>query len=170
MLTLMCAFSNHDTLASKVFFANTSQFLALPSFRGTGLNVTGFRTDQTFNNRLIAVQDVHSFSPTVTNEIRVGYALNTNTTIPQEPVSDVEVGISRLNSSELPGLSLIRIAPAVGGAIIGTPTNILPAKPFVATLADSLTMLRRRHTLSTGLEIRYNGVNFAAQNFTRRPD
>jgi len=58
----------------------------------------------------------------------------------------------------------------VGGAIIGTPTNILPAKPFVATLADSLTMLRRRHTLSTGLEIRYNGVNFAAQNFTRRPD
>jgi len=51
MLTLMCAFSNHDTLASKVFFANTSQFLALPSFRGTGPNVTGFGKDQTFNKR-----------------------------------------------------------------------------------------------------------------------
>jgi hypothetical protein len=159
--------SNHDLLAAKFFFANTSQFLALPSFRGTGPNVPGFGTDQTFNNRLIAIQDVHSFSPTVTNEIRVGYALNTNTTSPQEPVTDADVGISRPNSSELPGLSLIRIAPAAGGVSIGTPTSIIPAKPFVGTLADSLTMLRGRHTLTTGTEIRYNGVNFTAQNFTR---
>src|SRR5690242_10535335 len=104
--------SSHNSLAAKFFLANTSQFLALPSFRGTGPNVPGFGTDQTFNNRLIAIQDVHSFSPTVTNEFRIGYALNINTTIPQEPVTDAEVGISRPNSSELPGLSLIRIGPA----------------------------------------------------------
>ena len=159
--------SVHNSLAVRFFFANTSQFLALPSFRGAGPNVPGFGTDQTFNNRLIAIQDDHSFSPTVTNQFRIGYTLNTNTTIPQEPVTDAEVGISRPNSSELPGLSLIRIAPAAGGVIIGTPTSIAPAKPFVGTLADSLTMLRGRHTLSTGMEIRYNGVNFTAQNFTR---
>src|SRR5215472_10142740 len=97
-------------------------------------------------------QDIHSFSPTVTNELRIGYALNTNTTIPKEPVTDAEVGISRPNSAELPGLSLIRIAPASGGVIIGTPTSIIPAKPFVGTLGDSLTMLRGKHTLSTGTE------------------
>ena len=159
--------SSRDTLAGKVFFANTSQFLVLPSFRGTGPNVAGFGTDQTFNNRLIAIQEVHSFSPKATNEIRAGYALNTNTTTPDEAVSDADVGISRPNSEELPGLSLIRIAPAAGGVIIGTPTSIIPAKPFVATLADSLILLRGRHTLSTGAEIRYNGVNFVAQNFTR---
>lgn len=159
--------SGHNSLAAKFFFANTSQFLALPSFRGSGPNVPGFGTDQTFNNRLIAIQDFQSFSPTLTNEIRVGYALNTNTTVPQEPVTDAEVGISRPNSNELPGLSLIRIAPGAGGVIIGTPTNISPAKPFVGTLGDSLTALRGRHTLSAGAEIRYNGVNFTAQNFTR---
>jgi Carboxypeptidase regulatory-like domain/TonB dependent receptor len=159
--------SSSNSLAVKFFFANTSQFLVLPSFRGTGPNVPGYGTDQTFNNRLFAIQDVHSFSPTVTNEFRIGYALNTNTTTPQEPVTDAEVGISRPNSSELPGLSLIRIAPAAGGVIIGTPTSIVPAKPFVGTLADSLTMLNGRHTLSAGMEIRYNGVNFTAQNFTR---
>ncbi len=65
------------------------------------------------------------------------------------------------------GLSLIRIAPAAGGVIIGTPTNISPARPFVSTLADSLTMVRGKHTLSTGMEVRYNGVNLSAQNFTR---
>src|SRR6516225_5834547 len=159
--------SGHNSLAAKFFFANTWQFLALPSFRGTGPNVPGFGTDQTFNNRLIAIQDVHSFSPTITNEVRIGYALNTNTTTPNEPVTDAEVGISRPNSEELPGLSLIRIAPTAGGVIIGTPTSIIPAKPFAGTLADSLTMLRRRHTFTAGMEIRYNGVNFTAQNFTR---
>ena len=159
--------SSHNSLATKFFFANTSQLLALPSFRGTGPNVPGFGTNQTFNNRLISIQDIHTFSPTVTNELRIGYALNTNTTSPQEPVSDADVGISRPNSDELPGLSLIRIAPAAGGVIIGTPTSIIPAKPFVGTLADSLTMLRGRHTLSTGMEIRYDGVNFTAQSFTR---
>jgi hypothetical protein len=159
--------SNRNSLAAKFFLANNSQFLALPSFRGTGPNVPGFGTDQTFNNRVIAIQDVHSSSPTFTNEFRIGYALNTNSTTPQEPVTDAEVGISRPNSDELPGLSLIRIAPAAGGVIIGTPTNITPARAFVSTVADSLTMLRGKHTLLTGAEIRYNGVNFTAQTFTR---
>src|SRR4029077_1138525 len=146
---------------------NTSQFLALPSFRGTGPNVPGFGTDQTFNNRLISIQDIHSFHPKLTNELRLGYAFNSNNTLPQERVTDAEVGILRANSSALPGLSLVRIAPAAGGVIVGTPANISPARVFVGTLADSLTMLRGRHTLSAGMEIRYNGVNFTAQNFTR---
>jgi hypothetical protein len=159
--------SGHNSLAAKFFLANTSQFLALPSFRGAGANVPGFGTDQTFNNRLISIQDIHTFTATFTNELRVGYAFNSNNTFPQEPVTDAEVGISRANSSNLPGLSLIRIAPAAGGVIIGTPTSISPTRAFVVTFADSLTMLRGKHTLSTGMEIRYNGVNFTAQNFTR---
>ena len=160
--------SNNNSFAMKFFFANTSQFLALPSFRGTGPSVPGFGADQTFNNRLISIQDIHSFHPKLTNELRLGYAFNSNTTLPQEPVTDAEVGISRANSSALPGLSLVRIAPAAGGVIIGTPTSISPTtRVFVGTLADSLTMLKGRHTLSTGVEIRYNGVNFTVQNFTR---
>jgi len=159
--------SSSNSLAVKFFFANTSQFLALPSFRGTGPNVPGFGTDQTFNNRLISIQDIHSFHPKLTNELRLGYAFNSNNTFPQEPVTDAEVGISRANSSELPGLSLIRIAPAAGGVIVGTPTNISPAKPSVTTLADSLFFLRRNHTLRTGLEIRYDEVNFTQGAFTR---
>jgi hypothetical protein len=159
--------SNRDSLALKFFFADTSQFLALPSFRGTGPNVPGYGTDQTFNNRLVSIQAIHSFGPKFTNELRLGYAFNSNNTFPQEPITDADVGISRSNSGQLPGLSLIRIAPAAGGVAIGTPTSIAPARPFVSTLADSLTMLRGKHTLSTGAEIRYNGVNATAQNFTR---
>jgi hypothetical protein len=159
--------SNNNTLAAKFFFANTSQFLVLPSFRGTGPNVPGFGTDQTFNNRVVSLQDIHSFNPGLTNELRLGYAFNSNNTIPHEPVADSEIGISRPNAAELPGLPLIRIAPAAGGVVVGTPTSIGLTKVSVATLADSLSLLRRNHTIRTGFEIRFNEVNFVQQTFTR---
>jgi Carboxypeptidase regulatory-like domain/TonB dependent receptor len=159
--------SNGNSLAMKFFFANTPQFLALPSFRNMGPNVPGYGTDQTINNRVAAIQDIHFFTPAVTNELRLGYASNSNNTIPHEPVTDSEIGVSRPNAGDLPGLPMIRIAPAAGGVIVGTPTNINPAKPSVTTLADSLSFLRRNHTLRTGFETRYNEVNFTGQVFTR---
>ena len=159
--------SSRNSLAAKFFFANSSQFLALPSFRGTGPNVPGYGTDQAFNNRLIALQDIHFFSPTLANEVRLGYAFDSNNTIPQEPVTDTEIGVSRPNAADLPGLPLIRIAPAAGGVVIGTPTNVSPAKPSVATQADSISLLRGNHTFHMGAEIRYNAVNLIAQFFTR---
>src|SRR5258707_4991418 len=159
--------SNSNSLAVEFFFANTPQFLALPSFRTAGPNVPGFGTDQTINNRVAAIQDIHFFTPSLTNELRIGYALNSVSTLPREPITDAQIGITRPNASELPGLPMIRIAPAAGGVIVGTPTNINPAKPSVTTFADSLSLLRRNHTLRTGFEIRYNEVNFTGQIFTR---
>jgi len=159
--------SNNDSLAAKFFFTNTSQFLVLPSFRGTGPNVPGYGTDQTFNNRVVSLQDIHSFSPGLMNELRLGYAFNSNNAIPLEPVTDSEIGVSRPNAAELPGLPLIRIAPTAGGVAVGTPTSIGLTKVSVATLADSLLLLRRNHSIRTGLEIRFNEVNFTQQTFTR---
>src|SRR5712664_1912920 len=159
--------SNGNSLAVKFFFANTPQFLALPSFRNTGPNVPGYGSGFTLNNRVAAIQDIHFFTPALTNELRLGYTLNSNDTIPQEPVTDAEIGVTRPNASELPGLPMIRIAPAAGGGIVGTATNMNPAKPSVTTLADSLSFSRRNHTLRTGFEIRYNEVNFTQGAFTR---
>jgi carboxypeptidase family protein len=156
-----------NSLSVKFFFANTSQRLALPSFRGTGPNVPGFGTEQTFNNRVAAIQDIYVFSPSLVNEARIGYAFNSNATTPQEPVTDAEVGIARSNATAFPGLPLIRIAPAAGGVTFGTPTGFGFAEPYVATLHDSLSVLRGRHTWRTGLEIRYNGVNFVTNSFNR---
>src|SRR5260370_42649118 len=59
------------------------------------------------------------------------------------------------------------MAAGAGGVVVGTPTNINPAKPFVTTLADSLALFRGNQTLRAGLEIRYNGVTISPQNFTR---
>jgi len=152
-------FGSKTSLSVKFFLANTSQSLTLPSFLGTGPNVPGFGTDQTFNNRVAAIQDIYVFSPTLFNEVRTGYAFNSHTTVPQEPITDAQIGIARSNAASFPGLTLIRVAPAAGGVTIGTPTSIAPATRYVAMLYDSPSALRGQHTWHTGLEFRYDGVN-----------
>jgi hypothetical protein len=51
--------------------------------------------------------------------------------------------------------------------VVGTPTSIGLTKVSVANLADSLSLLRRNHTIRIGFEIRFNEVNFTQQTFTR---
>src|SRR5207237_5305270 len=95
-----------DTLAFKFFFSNAPQTLVLPSFLGGGPNVPGFGNFQQNNNRLITMQYVHIFSPTVFNELRAGYNFIRVDAFPQEPVKDSDVGINRVNASAFPGMGL----------------------------------------------------------------
>jgi hypothetical protein len=159
--------SQRNWFAVKFFFANAPATLALPSFRGTGPNVPGFSTIQQGNVRVFAVQDVHSFSPRTFNELRLGYNIHRNLISPSEPVKDSDLGIKRSNAEVFPGLGLIRIAPAAGGVIVGTQTNVTPAFPWVATLADTLAITRGKQLIRTGGEFRFNEVDFTGNNFKR---
>ncbi|MEW6131258.1 MAG: TonB-dependent receptor [Acidobacteriota bacterium] len=160
--------SEKNSLAIKFFFSNAPQTLVLPSFLGGGPNVPGFGNLQKNNNRLIVVQDVHAFSPTFINEARFGYNFIRVDAFPEEPVNDSDVGIRRANADAFPGLPLIRIAPAAGGVVIGTsPTIDVKATAPSTTFADTLTLIRGKHNLRTGAEIRYNENNYVLNFFTR---
>ena len=151
----------------KTFIANAPSYLALPSFRGTGPNVPGFGADQRTDVRMISMQNVQSFGSNIFNEVRAGYNVHRNRTIPAQPVNDSDVGITRSTADAFPGLGLIRIAQSAGGVIIGTQTNIVQATPSVATLADTVTFTKRRQTVRTGTEIRFNEVIFTQPQFAR---
>jgi hypothetical protein len=125
-----------DFLTVKFFFANAPQTLTLPSFRGTGPNVPGFGNDQVNNNRVVAIQHVHTFRSNLLNEVRAGYTFIRNNTFPQEPIKDSDVGIGRSTANQYPGLPLIRIAPAAGGVIIGTAATIDGAVALRLLLAE----------------------------------
>jgi len=159
--------SEKNWVTAKFFWANAPFFLTLPSFRGTGANVPGFGTEQSGNVRIFAVQDVHSFSSRTFNELRIGYNIHRNNISPAEPVNDSDLGIARSNAETFPGLGLLRIAAPAGGITLGTPTNINPASPWVTTAADTLAINRGKHFLRVGVEIRFNEVNLAQQQFTR---
>ena len=158
--------SEKNALSAKFFFADAPFFLALPSFRGTGANVPGFGANQAGNVRVLALQDVHALSSRTYNELRLGYNLHRNYISPSEPINDSDLRINRSTATAYPGLGLIRIAPAAGGIVIGTPTNISPAFAWVTTVNDTLALDRGRHFIRVGGEFRFNEVNFAQQQFS----
>jgi hypothetical protein len=149
--------SKKDWLAAKFFFLNSPQTLAL----FTGVNAPGFPADQKAGSRLVSIQDIHTFSPTVINETRVGYSLGRVDNSPIEPVTDADVGILRANESAFPGLSLIRIAPNAGGIAFGTASNQIDQQIAASstTLADILSIIRGKHSIRTGAEIIYDQLN-----------
>lgn len=161
-------FGPRDMFSAKFFFSNVSQGLALPSFRGTGSNVPGYGSDAIFNNRLVTLQEVHTFSASFVNEARLGYTLNRNNTFPREPLADSQTGIARPNTAQYPGLPLIRIAQAAGGAIFGTGPQVDSlAAPATTTLNDTVSIVRGRHTVHAGGELRYNLIDFRMPTFSR---
>jgi hypothetical protein len=52
---------DRNWLAIKFFFLNSPQINALPA----GPNVPGFAANQKSDSRLVSLQDIHTFSPTV---------------------------------------------------------------------------------------------------------
>lgn len=161
-------FNDRNTLAFKFFFSNAPQTLTLPSFLGGGPNVPGFGNFQQNNNRLLSLQYVHIFSPNVFNEVRAGYNFIRVDAFPQEPVNDSDVGITRSNANLFPGLGLIRINAAGGGAVFGTSATIdVKAVAPSTTLADTLSITKGNHNIRTGAEFRYNENNYVLNFFTR---
>ena len=149
--------NRRNWLAVKFFFSNAPQTQAL--FGGT--NVPGFAAEQEPRNRLISIQDIHTFSSTVINEARIGYNLRQQSSFPHEPVKDSDVGISRANEDSFPGLSLIRIAPNGGGIVFGTASILIDQEIAASstTLADVLSITRGKHSIRTGGEIIYYQEN-----------
>ena len=157
--------NQRNWLAAKFFFSNSPTTLAL----FPGLNVPGFSAEQQTNNRLISIQDIHSFSAKVINEARIGYNFVRQASFPLEPVKDSDVGIRRANAETFPGLPLIRIAPNAGGIAFGTATaNIdLAFTAPSATLADILSVTRGKHSIRAGAELIYYQLNITSNTNTR---
>ena len=161
-------FDDKNTFSTKLFYSNAPQTLVLPSFLGGGPNVPGYGNFQQNNNRLITAQYVHIFSPTVFNELRMGYNFIRVDAFPQEPINDSTVGITRANANIFPGLGLIQINAAAGGVVFGTSASIdVRATAPSTTVADTLSITKGKHTFRVGGEFRYNENNYVLNFFTR---
>lgn len=157
--------NERNWLAVKFFFSNAPQTLALFS----GPNVPGFGAVQQNNNRLVSIQHVHTFSPRVINEARIGYNFIRQESLPEMPVRDSDVGIHRANANTFPGLPLIRIMPSADGVAFGTATGNSDFATTVhsATVGDVLSITRGKHSIRTGAELTYYQYNVRSNQSSR---
>ena len=157
--------NERNWLAVKFFYSNSPQTLALFG----SVNVPGFAAEQEPANGLISLQDIHTFSSTIINEARIGYNFRHQRSFPQEPVKDSDVGINRVNREAIPGLPLIRIAPAGGGIVFGTASILIDQRIASSsnTIADILSITKGNHSIRIGTEVIYYQQN-ATENLNVR--
>jgi hypothetical protein len=154
-----------DWMAVKFFFSNASQFAAL----GAGANVPGFGLDENQDNRLISLQNIHTFGPRTVNEARVGCSFIRDDEFTRKPVRDSDIGIKRANSDAYPGLGRIRIGGGEALTIGNSGNGEVQANISATTLVDILSITRGRHSIRTGGGIIYYQTNMTANN-NRRGD
>ena len=160
--------SERNTFSGKLFSFNAPQTLVLPSFLGGGPNLPGFGNFQQNNGRLASINDTHTFTPNIVNELRAGYNFLRVDAFPQEPLKDSDIGIKRVNANTFPGLPLIRVNAAGGGFVIGTSATIdVKAVSPSATLADTVSIVHGKHTFRVGFETRLNENNYTLNFFSR---
>ena len=157
--------NDKDSLAVKFFFSNAPGFSAL--FGGL-MTVPGFGADHNINNRLISVQNIHTFSARTINEARVGYSVVLSDSLGRHPVNDADVGIRRANASAYPGLGLIRIGTGEPLAFGNAGTNVdLIHDNAAITLVDILSITQGQHSIRIGGGLIYYRTNHTSNNNRR---
>jgi hypothetical protein len=138
----------------KFFFAHAPLFSALSGSNfGTSSSLPGFGTQITIDNRVLSLEDIHTFTPTAVNEVRFGYSLIRHDELPQESVKDSSLGIQRSTASQYPGLPLILLARDEGGASIGTSDITYRGRTPSVSIGDVLSLQRGKQSLRFGGEL-----------------
>lgn len=149
-------------LSVRFFLSHAPTFLA----RAGAINVPGFGDEQKLDQQLLSVQDIHSFKSRVINEFRVGYNNVRADNIAEQPFQNSSFGIIRAGSAT--GLPAININQAAGGIQFGTAAlqSSLASAP-TASLFDTVSLVRGRHSIRFGGEVRHYRSDFTGNVLTR---
>jgi hypothetical protein len=148
--------SARDLIAGKFFFAHSPLFSAISGSNfGKPSSLPGFGTFINVDNRVLSLQETHTFSSTAVNEARFGYSFLRHDEVPQESVLDSSIGIQRSNAGQYPGLPLIRLGVDGGGASIGTSDITYRGNIPSLSFANILSLQRGKQNIRLGGEIRH---------------
>lgn len=161
--------SENNTLSGTFFFSNFPGFDPFPDPNSLVSPVTLKRSDR---NRTLAISDIHSFSPSVINEVRFGLFFLNNTRVLDDPfleITNESVGIPNpaLAFDQGPGTRRL-------GHYIGRPGTLMERFSFGGTndsfnrreqrtwsVANNLTLLKGAHSLRLGGEYKDHSFDSA---------
>ncbi len=157
-------FTDSHRLTMRYFRAVGNQVDALGG-QGAGSLGSGLTTP--FINHLASISDTYTLTPNMVNEARLGFNRNIGGSIPNEPVTLADVGMTRFNSSLYPGIPYIITNDPIPN-FGGISTNFdQRSTTNTFHFADTLAWVRSKHSLRFGFEYRRYQVN-QFNNFASR--
>ena len=157
-----------NRLTGKYFFSNQPSRDPLADSAALTLH----EREETTYQRTLSLTDVHVFGSSMVNEVRAGFFRNRNDSVPVSYHTNAEFGIVNPFADQVPDLSQITIdGDDVGGELrFGTPgdgTRIFD-RQTTWTIGDTLSVVRGRHSVRAGGELRYHQLDGDLQETRNR--
>lgn len=164
-------FSSNHTLSAKFFVADNPTTQANYNFAGSGngeRQLIGFGGDLTIKQKLYSITDTYVFSPNVVNQARFGFNRLRVTSVPEEPFTAAQFGITSSLASIFPGAPTIRVLGTDSAFFFGSGTLADQSSRINGyNFSDTLSVTAGNHRLKFGGEYRFSQVKFYFNAFTR---
>jgi hypothetical protein len=157
-----------NRLSGKYFFSNQPSRDPL----GDGAALTLHEREETTYQRTLSITDVHVFRSGMVNELRAGFFRNRNDSVPGAYHTNAEFGIVNPFADQVPDLTQVTIeGEDVGGELrfgtLGDGTRIFD-RQTTWTIGNTLSLVRGRHSLRVGGELRRHALDGDLQETRNR--
>lgn len=164
-------FSDNHNLSAKFFVADNPTFQSNYNFAGLGngeRQLTGFGGDLTIKQKLYSITDNYVFSPNIVNQARFGFNRLRVTSVPEEPFTSAQFGISNPLGSLFAGAPTIQVFGADSQFFFGSaPLADQSSRINGYNFSDVLSVTAGNHRLRFGGEYRFSQVKFYFNAFSR---
>jgi hypothetical protein len=156
------------TFSAKNFFASNPTHQANYNFAGLGNGPTqlpGTGGDLDIIQTLSSLTDTYVFGPNVINQARFGFSRLRVTSVPEEPFTSQQFGITNPLGNLFAGMPTLTVT---GLFTLGSsPLSDQSSRINSFTFQDTVSIVRGRHRLKVGGEYRRSQVNFYFNAFSR---
>ncbi|HVF67747.1 MAG TPA: TonB-dependent receptor [Pyrinomonadaceae bacterium] len=156
------------TFSAKNFFASNPTKQANYNFAGLGNGPTqlpGTGGDLDIIQTLSSLTDTYVFGPNVINQARFGFSRLRVTSVPEEPFTASQFGITNPLANLFPGMPTLTVT---GLFTLGSsPLADQSSRINSFTFQDTLSIVKGRHRIKVGGEYRRSQVNFYFNAFSR---
>jgi hypothetical protein len=163
--------SDNHNIAAKFFVADNPTFQANYNFAGLGngeRQLVGFGGDLTIKQKLYSITDNYIFSSKVVNQARFGFNRLRVTSLPEEPFTAAQLGITSSLGALFPGAPTIQVAGLDSQFFFGSaPLADQSSRINGYNFSDVLSVTKGNHRLRFGGEYRFSQVKFYFNAFSR---
>ncbi|MBV8856613.1 MAG: TonB-dependent receptor [Acidobacteria bacterium] len=156
------------TFSAKNFFASNPTFQSNYNFAGLGngpQQLPGTGGDLDIIQALSSLTDTYVFSPNVINQARFGFSRLRVTSVPEEPFTAQQFGITNPLGNLFPGMPTLTVTGlfVLGSSPLADQSSRINSFGF----QDTLSIVKGRHRIKVGGEYRRSQVNFYFNAFSR---
>jgi len=155
-----------DHATGKFFSSNSPEYQGIFSFLGANANqAPGYGGPVNFRYRLLSLDETHIFSPSLLNDMRIGFSRIHGVSFPTEPFTNAQMGIYNSLAKTWPGMATIGLTGAftIGPAPLSDEKSV--TESFMYT--EMVTWNKGKNSMRVGLDALRHHVDFYFHAFTR---